>query len=209
MAQSKHLLDQVITIAEGELRRLQFRKTKGVYICQLDKDAYGWVGLNTVAHRSDGRVGINPVLGVRYEPMERMVCELLGEKESILAPSISTSAGYLMPEGQYMEWLFEPAPFDYRSECERMVECVELYGLPFMKSNSKLEIILHDLEQLRFASKDTAAYRLPVAFLLSGQNEPALTHVSRQLEELKTRSDLAAQEYKKFAGNILAKLGDG
>ncbi len=52
------------------------------------------------------------MVGVRQQRVECMVEEFMAEKESGLPPTISTAVGYLMPEGRYLEWLFEPAPFD-------------------------------------------------------------------------------------------------
>jgi hypothetical protein len=92
---SKHknqLLAEIVKLIELDLKPLGFRKTNGVYVCPLGKGALGWLGLNVASHRSDGRIGINPVVG-----------------------------------------LFEPDPFDYRSECQRVVQAIEVYGLPFIE----------------------------------------------------------------------------
>lgn len=199
-------LADITQIIASELRPLGFLKSKSIYLCPLGEDASGWLGLNAATHRSDGRIGINPVVGVRHERIENMIEGLLGEKESRLAPTISTPLGYLMPEGQYLEWLFEPPPFDNASECEKIVKAVETYGVPFMKSNAALEDIIRDLEQLRFASRDTALYRSPIAYLLAGKTELAVAHVKKQLEEVEERNDLAAQQYKIFASNLLEDI---
>jgi hypothetical protein len=200
---AKSLLADVLKMAERELKLLGFRKTKGVYIHELTDDAVGWVGLNAASHRSDRRVGINPVVGIRHQKIEGMVEEFMAEKESRLTPTISTSVGYLMPEGRYLEWLFELAPFDYDAECRRMVKAVEVYGIPFMNSNSKLVQVLQNLEGLRFASKDATIYKLPVAYILSGKRDSATAYVERQLKELGERQDIAARQYKTFASNLL------
>ncbi len=200
---AKNLLAEVLKSAERQLKALGFRKTKSVYIRQLRDDAVGWIGLNAAAHRSDGRVGINPVVGVRQQRVESMVEEFMAEKEAGLPPTISTTLGYLMPEGRYLEWLFESAPFDYETECERMVKAIEVYGIPFMNSNSSLGEIVQDLEGLRFVSKDATVYKLPVAYILSGKGDSATAYVEHQLKELGERQDIAARQYKTFASNLL------
>jgi len=209
MTHTKKFLAEIIKITESELQLLGFRKTNAVYGCQLAEDALGWLGLNVATHRSDGRVGINPVVGVRHERIEKTLAKLLGEKGVRLLPTISTALGYLMPEGRYLEWLFEPEPFDYESECKRMAKAVEVYGVAFMKPNSALDDILRDLEGLRFATKDSAIYRIPVAYLIAGETERALAYVSQQLEEIGTKNDLAAQQYKTFASNLLQEASLG
>jgi hypothetical protein len=70
--------------------------------------------------------------------------------------------------------------------------------------NATLEDLLQDLEHLRFTSKDMAVYRLPVAYLLAGKAEQAVAYVRKELEVLGDRKDLAAQEYRTFASNLLA-----
>jgi hypothetical protein len=198
--QTKKLLAEIVAIAESKLKLLGFRKTKSIYVCPLTEDASGLLGLNTATHRGDGRVGINPVVGVRHERIQKMFEEL--SRESGLSATISISLGYLMPENKYLEWLFEPPPFDYRSECEKMVQAVELYGIPFMKLKTKLEDLLQDLEQLRFTVIENAVYRVPIAYLLSGKTEMAEATVKKQLAELETHNDLFAQAYKTFASKL-------
>jgi hypothetical protein len=85
--QAKDLLAAVISDAERELKLLGFRKTKGVYVLPLEDDAFGWLGFNTATHRSDKRVGINPVVGVRHERIEKMVGELMGETDARVRPN--------------------------------------------------------------------------------------------------------------------------
>jgi hypothetical protein len=203
------LLKEVVKCAEAEFAALGMVKKKGLHMLPLTENASGVVGLNLAMRRGDSRVGINPVIGVRHEEIERMIERLSGSKESRLMDTLNTSLGYVMPEGRYLEWLFEPAPFDYLSECKKMVEAIETYGIPFMKSHGTLEAIVSDLQRLRFTSKDTAVYRLPVAYLLSGKTELAGEYVKKQITELGNRNDVAAQEYRTFASNLLQEAALG
>lgn len=203
------LLKEVVKNAEGELSALGMIKGKGLHMFPLAEGVSGLVGLNLVMRRGEGKVGINPVVGVRHEQIERMTESLSEAKESSSTATLNTSLGYVMPEGRYLEWLFEPAPFDYLSESKRMVEAIRVYGVPFMKSNATLEAILSDLERLRFTSKDAAVYRLPVAYLLSGKTELAVECAKTQMTELGSRNDVAAQQYKTFASNLLQEAALG
>jgi hypothetical protein len=198
-----NLLKDVINHIENDLKTVGFRKTKGVYVCVLSNGVCGWLGLNVATHRSDKRIGLNPVVGVRHQFIEDRLGELLGGKDLKLTPTLSTSLGYVMPEGRYLEWLFEPPPFDYRSECKRVVQAIETYGGPFMKANATLEVILQDLEELRFASKETAVYRCPIARLMAGRLEDAVDYVKREVAIVGERVDMAAQEYRIFASNFI------
>ena len=84
-----------------------------------------------------------------------------------------------------------------------MVQAVEIHGIPFMKLNAALDLIIDDMEHCRYIDKDSAAYRLPVAYLLAGTVDFAVEHVKKYLARLGERNDRAAQQYKAFASNLL------
>jgi len=203
MRNLKALRNEILTLAGESFQSLGFRKNKDVWLLPLgEMQASGWLGLNAV-NRRDGRVGINPVVGVRNEQVETMMKELSGDP-SITAPTISISLGYLMPEAKYLEWLFEGAPFDYHSECHRMVRAIELYGIPFIRSKSHLETIIGDLEQGRYTHNESAAYRLPIAYTLSGDTNAAAAYAKQKVEGLSSRNDEAARRYRDFVERLLS-----
>jgi hypothetical protein len=82
-----------------------------------------------------------------------------------------------------------------------MVEAVEIYGLPFMKSNSGLESVVKELAELRFTSRNQAVYRASVAYILSGKTEAAVVYVQGALQALGDRQD--RKEYRTFAHNLV------
>ncbi|HEX4168136.1 MAG TPA: hypothetical protein VHZ55_21935 [Bryobacteraceae bacterium] len=86
---ARKFLSEVIGIAEDELKRLGFRKSGGVYTYKINDTALGWVGLNTIAQRSDGRVGSNPMVGVVCIPIEALLQELTMTKDSRTNPTLS------------------------------------------------------------------------------------------------------------------------
>ena len=190
--------------AQTALHSLGFQKTKDAWLLPLGEIVSGWVGLNSVS-RPDGRVGINPVVGVRNEQIENLL-KHLSENRFVSPPSISTSLGYLMPESRYLEWLFEPDPFDYKSECQRMIGAIEVYGIPFMKSNRSLDTIVEHLQNRRYTWNESIVYRLPVACLVLGDTSTATSYVKGELVKLGARKDDAAQDYRRFADRLLAHL---
>lgn len=64
------------------LANIGFRKLAGdVFTLALTPDVIGWLGLNRATqHRGLGEVEINPVVGVRFQEVERLVAECRGEK---------------------------------------------------------------------------------------------------------------------------------
>jgi hypothetical protein len=198
----KAFVTEILRIAAGELALMGMRKSGGIHTYRLGADAFGWLGLNTITHRADGRVGLNPIAGVRHVGIEKLLEQLSGKDRFQLNPTISTAIGYLMPEHRYVEWLFEPGPFDYVTECKTMVMAVKMYGIPFMESNTSLLPIINHLEQYRFTTREAATYRLPIAYWLAKQYELATAYIENRMSEIDNRQDVAAQDYRNFASNF-------
>ena len=203
---AKKFLSDVIGTAEAELKRLGFRKSGGVYTYKIDDIVLGWVGLNTIAKRSDGRVGVNPMVGVVCIPIEALLQELTASRDSRLNPTLSTSLGYVATEARFQEWPFEPEPFDYRTEAIRMVEAIHRYGRPFMESKATLNEVTLDLEQVRSTSKESVVYRLPVAYALTERVDVAVAQIQAHLCALANRTDMDAHRFKTFATAFLGKF---
>jgi hypothetical protein len=203
MRSLRALRNEIQILTGDALKLLGFRKKGDVWLFPLGTTAAsGWLGLNTVS-RPDGRVGISPVIGIRHEQIESMMKELSGDP-SVNAPTISASLGYLMPQARYLEWLFEDAPFHYHSECQRMVEAIEVYGISFFKSNSSLETIIGHLEQGRYTYNESPAYRLPIGYVVSGDTSAAIAYANQKAEDLGSREDEAARRYRDFVEKLLS-----
>ncbi len=199
MSEKTKLLNEAVGVIEHELAMLGIRKSRSFYTCVIDQNVSGWIGLNLTKSRSDGRVGINPIVGVRNEPVEALVERLSNQAVARPAATLSISLGYLMPEKRYLEWLFVAEPtFDYVSEAKKVAMAIEVYGLPFMKANATLGAVIENLEHLRFSFKESAVYRLPVAYLLAGKPHQVAKYVNGQLEALGARQDDAAVQYRAF-----------
>jgi hypothetical protein len=74
-------------------------------------------------------------------------------------------------------------------------------GIPFMKANSALDVIIDDLENLRFSFLESVAYRLPAAYLFAHESDLAVKYVNERLTALGQRQDEAALRYKGFWGD--------
>jgi hypothetical protein len=208
MTEKADLLEQVQSIIERELVRLGARKKWNVYVLPLRENVSGWIGLGRLTNCGPHRVGISPTVGVRHEQIESIIKRLSEWKRP--APTISTNVGYLMPERGYIEWIFESSPFDYMAEAEKVAKTIGLHGLPFMKANSSLDTIVDDLESLLFTYKESAAYRLPAAYLVAGKRDRAIAYVQRHQESLVGNPD-AADRYGRFAKALVEeaqKLAD-
>jgi hypothetical protein len=203
MSEKSKLVNAVVGVIERELAVFGIRKGPSAYTFPIGRDVSGWMGLNLIKNLGGGMVGINPIVGVRSESIESLVERLSNQARARSAPTLSISLGYLMPEKRYLEWLFEPQPFDYVSEAKKVATAIQVYGLPFMEANATLGAVIDNLEQLRFSFKESADYRLPAAYLLAGKPDLAKKYVKRQLETLAIKQDEAALQYRAFGTALL------
>ena len=90
-------------------------------------------------------------------------------------------------------------------EAEKLIARVRQYAVPFIESNASLPAIVANLEQMRpTTNKESATYWLPVAYLVQGNAGRARRYVQNQLTAIKTRTDMAANAYRQFAGKFLS-----
>ena len=155
-------------------------------------------------HRVPGEVEINPVVGVRFQEVERLVAECRGEKPHAYLPAtISSPLGYLMPEKKYMAWVFAPG----RSEevATDMANAIATHGLPFMRSVVDLVELRRRLQD-RFGFEHQLAYRRPAAALVAGDAQQARALLDEALAAIGARTDLAAVDFRRFAESLRGRL---
>lgn len=186
--------------------RIGFKKRAGdVFTLDLGPGVLGWLGLNRAAkHRGPGEVEINPVVGVRFQEVERLVAECRGEKfHAYQPPTISSPLGYLMPEKRYMAWVFAPG----RSEevATDMANAIATHGVPFMRSVVDLAELRRRLQD-RSGFEHQRAYRCPIAAFLAGDVEQARALLDEALAAIGARTDLAAADFRRFAESLRGRL---
>lgn len=183
---------------EVGLGGLGFRKRSGqIFTLDLGEGVLGWLGLNRTARRPSGEVGLNPVVGVRYQGIERVVSRLRAEAfHSYQPPTVSSPLGYLMPEGRFASWIVGGAG---SGEAEAdLVGSVTRFAVPFMSDAKGL----HRIGELLDGGVGIAhqlVYRQPVARTLLGDRAGADEIVDAALSDLGDRTDAAAVEYRDFA----------
>ena len=188
------------------LARLGFRKRAGdVFTLDLAPGVLGWLGLNRATrHRAPGELEVNPVVGVRFQEVERLVAECRGEKfHAYQPPTISSPLGYVMPEKQYRAWVLGPG----RSEdvAADMANAIATYGIAFMRSVIDLAELRRRLED-RTGFEHQLTFRRPVAALIAGDIEGARALIDETVATIGARTDLAAVDFRKFAEAFRRRL---
>jgi hypothetical protein len=204
MAKWKGFMQEVFARARAELERAGFKpRVHEIYTRALDADAVGWVGLNN-AFDSHARVlRINPVIGVRYQPVERLVAEMCGLKfHAYVPPTVTIPLGYLMPEDTYRTWDFQEGE-ELHSVAASMACALTDYGLPFMTARAAPEALTATLRDRRFQVGEQAEYRIPALLYLLGREEEAKAYLRERLTALSTANYPAADFYRNFAHALL------
>jgi len=204
---SKELDSNVFLLTAAELSKTGWKKRRpGILTLDTHDESIGWLGLNT-AHYRGGILKINPVIGVRHQRLEQLVAEFSGMKpHQYIPPSVSTNAGYLMPEKKYRVWSFQEGGNCEASVAE-MAGAIEKFGRPFIQHNSHL-VALHNalLSSKRGTPPDPRDYRIAVASLLLGRRTEAEEFLDVRLREIGNRSDPAAEWFKMFSTQLRAHL---
>lgn len=175
------------------------RRKQDIYTRPVADEVLGWVGLNRATHRPDELLEVNPVVGVRHQPIEHMVADLLGRPFHLyLPPTMSIHLGYLMPQQRYLPWLFGEGE-SVRDLATEMAETIGTYGIAFMNEHTALPAIVRAMETGRFGYPHQTATRLPVGLLMLGQLDRAEQAVASYCDGLGDRQDPAAEHFRRFA----------
>jgi hypothetical protein len=201
----KQLRAEVLAAIEAECELIGFKKLAYPFFRrQLSADILG--GLSFVLD-TDGELIVIPSVSVRHQPLERLLAELCGEKfHPYRGGSLACMLGYVPPLDNYIVFEF-PSDADVLSRVREMVGIARETALPWMQRHLDLDSFIADLPNYRFALRDSARLRLPVAYYLKGQFDMVRKVVAEGLAEIGDRNgELVAQPYKRFAETLLARL---
>jgi hypothetical protein len=134
----------------------------GLLVVRINDDILGWLGLNKAVRGQVGVLEINPVVGVRSRPIEKLVAELSGEPFDELVPAtLAGNIGYMTPANKYRPYNFsETSPPD--TVADELVDDVSQYGLPFIRNHTEMAALVKGLRSSRFAIQFMAT----IGFLL-------------------------------------------
>jgi hypothetical protein len=188
------------------LTELGFKKRGGeVFTMDLAPGVLGWLGLNRATrHRAPGDVEINPVVGVRFQDVERIVAECRGVKfHAYEPPTISSPLGYVMPETSYKAWVFRTQASE--KVALEMTHAIKTHGLPSMRSVVDLSELCRRFEEVP-GFEHQLVYRRPVGVLLAGDAQRAHALLDETLVAIGSRNDAAAVDFKSFAAAFRSRL---
>lgn len=186
------------------LNTLGFVKRKGISILPVNSDVYGWIGLNTATRQIPDTMLVNPVIGVRYNPIHKIIAEVEKIKdEKYFPPTIAANIGYLMPKNQYYELVFEKGS-DIAPVLQSLHDLVASYGLEFIKTNSRLDKILEKLPSKGSCMECITECSL-VGYYLAGKDKQFLNdYIAESIEKGKNKKPVFYWEgFEIFAAKFM------
>jgi hypothetical protein len=109
-----------------------------------------------------------------------------------------------MPERRYRAWTFRAEQGS--GQARDLVDAVVAYALPFMRRLTELSQLCEALDQ-GVGYEHQIAYRRPVAWMLLGDAARARDVLDEFTAKLGARSDLAAEEFRRFSEALTRRLG--
>ncbi|MFF0766836.1 hypothetical protein ACFYWH_43730 [Streptomyces sp. NPDC003737] len=120
-----------------------WRKRAGdIYTHDLGDGFHAWVGLNRASKHPP--LGINPVVGLRYDPLEQFLADLTG-RVSPTSATIARPVGYLAPGNSFLQ-LQVADPGEAERAADELHELVQGYGLPFAQQFASTDALLTALQ---------------------------------------------------------------
>lgn len=200
--------------AESALSPLGFRRrVPGLFTRELGPDRQGWIGLNMASHKVvPGTRELWPIVGLRDDEIERTVAELAGYPDHGYAPpTVSCPLRYLIPEDQRPDlsaWTWQVGRPDVLAG---IATHLEQSGVPFMKHHCSRSALVEALERGEFGgpASQQAEYRLPVGWMLLGEEARARRALAAILASHQARTDGAAEDFRRFALRLEEQLEAG
>jgi hypothetical protein len=194
MSDLRMRVDQAV---ERRLERLGFTKARdGVFLREISPGVSGWIGVGLASQKRGGEVDADPMVGVRYEPVEQLVPSSAPHDATVFRPLYE-----LLPGSGYRTWSFSQDGVE--EQADALADTVEEAAVPFMDSLASPNAIKEALTSWAFA--DIRRRRLPAFRLVEGDEAGARDEVDRQKAILEDEGDRAMlEEYERFSRELLA-----
>jgi len=192
------------TAVKAEATARGWRKRTHVYTLPLDHDFDAWLGLNSATKYHP--LKINPVVGLRFAPVQQLLAELLGPVFR-MQPTLSRPVGHLMPSNMFLQVTIDSvtrAPTAASEVCD----LVDEYGLPFARRHASVTQLLEAIRRREYViSSDWQRILLPAVEYVTGDHTNARTQVMEGIEHHGDNLVFGnVAQYHQFADGLLALL---
>jgi hypothetical protein len=200
------LKEETLAACRSALARLGFVKRKGALLQEREGQASGWIGLNLATHELPRLLKVNPVVGVRFAHLEKILLSLSDDMSKSPAPVISRPLGYLMPEKSFKSWEFLEGG-DIERVAESIADAVHEYGEPFIAAYSDWDVFSRSVGDAGILMEHERAKVLPIVYVINGDAEEGQRIIDAELERVASSTDMYAQSYRHFADKFREEFG--
>lgn len=180
------------------------KRTGDIYTHDLGDGFHAWVGLNRASKHHP--LKINPVVGLRYDPLERLLADITGATSPPSA-TIARSVGYLTPGNSFLQ-LQVTEPGDAERAADELHELVQTYGLPFARQHASTDALLTALRAGgNVPNPDRTRLLIPALHFLLGETNETRSGLAQGLAHYGQNTSMpVVAEYYRFANALTARL---
>lgn len=205
----RDLISAFNAASHQRMKELGWHKLGGneIFTRDLDEGFVAWLGLNRATRYHP--LKITPVVGVRYEPLQLLLADLVGQDHS-LAPTLSKPIGYLTPSNTFLQ--LEVAHADEAAgAAERLVELVEHYAVPFGQRFTDLDNLASAVRESSYIpSREQRRLLLPAFLYLRGRHDEALAELQEGTSAYAANPEWpVSQEHRRFAEALTTLIDQG
>lgn len=200
------LKEEALAACRSALAQLGFIKYKGALLQERGGQASGWIGLNLATHGLPRLLKVNPVVGVRFIHLEKILLALSDDMPKRPMPVISKPLGYLMPEKSFRFWEFLEDG-DGERVAESLASAVREYGELYIAAYSDWDVFSRDVGDVGLLIEHERAKILPIVHVINGDREEGRRIVETELERVASSGDMYAQSYRIFAEKFRREFG--
>jgi hypothetical protein len=198
-----NLKKEALAACTAGLRELGFTKHDGKLILDRGDGASGWLGLNLATYALPASLMVNPVVGVRFAPIEDIMLTIRDDIPQTPMPIVSKPLGYLMPERTFRTWEFQ-RDGNIEQVTASLVTAVKQYGIPYIDTYTDWQVFCHSLELPGFLLPHEKAKVIPVVLALNRQLDRAREVVRSELTAVADSDDVYARSYREFAEKLFS-----
>ena len=180
----------------------------GIYVRPIDSTWKAWLGINKASYQ--GSVVLNPVIGVRNDPLEKLLGSFRGRRLGLYsAPTYSTTLLYLSGSMNPSRWEVLKSMSD--SECgaviDDIVAVLQTDGPRFLEEHASLDKIAELIAPSPMVPG--VAFRYPLILAIQGRYEEALAYAGSYLDSCLPEGSESAYVslYRKYLQSLSVFVG--
>lgn len=207
-ATRSNFLRALLTETRAQLEAAGFTyRGRSWYERPLGSETTAIVTLASNTYRGDSAIYINPSLGIRHERLEELLAELSGHQlGKYPAATISTSLGYVSPDGKHALYSFTPGD-ELSAKVKGLVRTISKDGLAWMLKYETLDSLLEGLVTFKYSPRDQARLRIPLVHYLVGDYDSARLSLQEEGDQLAANHDVYSDQYRRLAQGLSTRLG--